>query len=368
MDHYSHADRTALPRAISLLLGSCGCHILRLRPRGRVRGPAEWDRCRGRRGIELEDKTAYCAFEPGSRLDLDPHGNVSYSRAVPAGSRWRRVPVTPVSPPALSSVSLGTWEAGCGGVAPEAPLPAGFRVCRLADGPPPSAKFRVAVDGPGGIGARTVSRPIGQLRAGTMQIPRSSFENPLPRYPTDIGKDVLPIIESYEDGMCLEQLYGLGEVDDVYEYRWNSTLDELAGFVSGLNASRPRALRLDTVFVNLGVYMPLFGNDRRTEVCSKGYPFYDGSLLYQNMSVLDGIAFLYHLNAPPDGAWAISSAQAPVFVHGTSSINCTEDSIELSRQCGIVEPPPGAPGCPWGVRFGVARDLDMDNVWPDDGE
>lgn len=108
----------------------------------------------------------------------------------------------------------------------------------------------------------------------------------------------------------------------MYSYRWNSTLGGLAEFVSALNAARPRALRLDTVLVNLGMYMVIFGNDRRTAIWSMWYPFYSGGLRYSNMSILDGVAFL-HPWIPHDAAYALSSAQGSVFAHGPSRISCT---------------------------------------------
>ena len=151
-------------------------------------------------------------------------------------------------------------------------------------------------------------------------------------------------------------------------YRWNSALDGLAAFVEGLNASRPRALCLDRVIVNYGMCLTLFGNDRRTDSWAIGYPFYDGRLLYRNMSVLGGIAFLHHPGVPHDGAYALSSAQGPVFAHGPSRIDCTDGEIAVSRHCGIVDPPRGLPECPWGVRFGTRKDRDAGNEWPEDSE
>lgn len=191
-----------------------------------------------------------------------------------------------------------------------------------------------------------------------MEFPRDAFENGLPPFPNDIVRDLGPTMAEHEDEMCLEHLRGLGTVDETYAYRWDSTLDGLARFVEGLNVPRPRALRLDMVIVNLGMYMTLFANDRRTPGWNVGYPFYDGHLRYKNMSVLDGIAFLHHSGVPHDGAYALSSGQGPVFAHGPSTIDCTSDEIVVTRRCGVIAPPPGLPECPWGVRFGAERGED----------
>jgi len=56
---------------------------------------------------------------------------------------------------------------------------------------------------------------------------------------------------------------------------------------------------------------------------------------------------------PPDAAYAPSSAQDPVFAHGTSSIHGTGDGIVATRHCEVAGLPRGLPGCPWGARFGV---------------
>ena len=373
MDHYSSDDRAALARAVAQLLGHCGCHF---NPAFRGRGPPQRPPgCNpGPDAIRLclPDGTTYCAFEPGSGLEVDSRGQVRHYRSVLTDRLGHRTPLQRAAAvnaaPVRQSSQLGTSPMAAGAKAPKAPLPAAFRVCRVIGDHPRSVKFGVPARAGGRIVARTGWKGMGELPAGTMEFPRRDFESSLPPSPKDIERDLGPTIEAYEDGMCLGRLQELGAVDDEYVYRWNSALDGLAAFVEGLNASRPRALRLDRVIVNCGMYLTLFGNDRRTDSWAIGYPFYDGRLLYRNMSVLDGIAFLHHPGVPHDGAYALSSAQGPVFAHGPSRIDCTDGEIAVSRHCGIVDPPRGLPECPWGVRFGARKDRDADNEWPEDSE
>ena len=367
MDHYSHADRTALARAVGRLLAHCDCHGRA--PPGQ-NGPAACRPARDSARLRLGDRTTYCALEPGSGLRVGPTGRVEYYRTVQPARRGAcamrlAVPASAFQAPGASQIDVDPVTARPRGDAPSAPLPAAFRVCRLDGEEPKRIRFHVAADGPDGIAAVAEESEARQPRAGRAKIARRELlGRPLPR-PGGPGGALESIAGEYEDGLCLDRLEKLDRVEDTYEYRWNSTLGELARFVSGLNADRPRALRLDRVIVNYGMYLALFGNDCRTPGWSRGYPFYDGRLLYQNMSVLDGIAFLHHPDVPHDGAYALSSAQGPVFVHGTSYIESSGDGIGIGRRCGLVEPPRGAPGCPWGARFGVEREHDADEEWPD---
>jgi len=350
MDHYSHADRTALTRVVRRLLEHCDCY-----GRSAVRDadddslPTECLPGAGTRRIRLGDGTTYCAFEVGSGVEVGPDGRAAYHRAAPGQPDGGEGPQarTAVLPRGMSQVSIGRLADSREGDPPEAPLPAAFRVHRLLDGSRPGVPFSVPTGEPDG--ARTETVPIGQVPVGTSRSTRASFVGTLPSYTEDMGL----MIEHYEDAMCLERLERLEPAGGTYTCRQNSTLGELARFLSRINEARPRALRLDRVVLNYGMFLVLFGNDRRTPSWTAGYPFYDGSLLYRNMSVLDGIAFLEHPRVPHDAAYALSSAQGPVFVHGPSAVRCTEDALESSRQCKVVDPPEGAPGCPWGVRLEV---------------
>ncbi|MDD9813976.1 MAG: hypothetical protein OXU37_06925 [Thaumarchaeota archaeon] len=360
MDHYSSEDRTALARAVGRLLGHCDCHAeADYRPSGTPRraggcGPGtETSRfCPG-------DGTTYCAFEAGSGIVVTPAGTVRCHRLHPARQRAWGSSLDHAAPGKAAPVPGLEWQdpaaTSHAGDAPEAPLPAAFRVCRVEGTRLPSVTFGVSMRDGDGIGAETRARAMGALPAKTIKFPRDAFENGLPPFPTDIERDLGPTVAEHEDDMCFGLLHGLTTADGMYTYRWNSTLDSLARFVEGLNAPRPSELRLDTVIVNFGMYMTLFGNDRRTPGWTAGYPFYDGQLRYKNMSVLDGIVFLYHPEVPHDCAYALSSVQGPVFAHGPSVIDCTSDEIAVTRHCGVVEPPRGLPECPWGVGFGAAR-------------
>jgi len=350
MDHYSHADRTALTRAVRRLLEHCDCY-----GRSAIRGvdddslPTECRPGANTLRIRLGDGTTYCAFEAGSGVEVAADGRATYYRAVPGRPCGGEAPQAgaAVRPPGMSRVSIGRLADSRESDPPDAPLPAAFRVHRLLNGSRPDVRFAVPTGELGG--ARTEAAPVDQVPVGTSRSPRTSFVGTLPSYTEDMGL----MIEHYEDAMCLERLERLEAAGGTYTCRQNSTLGELARFLSGINDARPRALRLDRVVVNYGMYMVLFGNDRRTPSWTAGYPFYDGSLLYRNMSILDGIAFLEHPRIPPDTAYALSSAQGPVFVHGPSAVRCTEDVLESSRQCKVVDPPEGEPGCPWGVKIEV---------------
>lgn len=359
MDHYSHADRTALTRAVRRLLEHCDCY-----GRSAVRGvdddslPTECCPGEGTRRIRLDDGTTYCAFEAGSGVEVAPDGRATYYKAAPGHPSDGEAPQdgAAVRPRGMSRVSIGRLADSREQDPPEAPLPAAFRVHRLLGGSRPDVPFAVPTGEPGGAGTEAV--PVGQVPIGTARSPRTAFVGTLPSYTEDMGI----MIEHYEDSMCLERLEGLDDIGKAYTCRQDSTLGELARFLSGLNAARPRALRLDRVVLNYGMFLVLFGNDRRTPSWTAGYPFYDGRLLYRNMSVLDGIAFLEHPRVPHDAAYALSSSQGPVFVHGPSAVRCTEDALESSRQCKVIDPPEAERGCPWGVRLGVDMGYEIGDV------
>lgn len=373
MDRYSSADRGALARAFGGLLGHCDCYAeADYRPSGTPRraGCAQGS---STRRLYCDDGTTYCAFEEGSGFAVDSHGAVECQRQFLVRQLEKTVPIERAAPKNPVSVTCPTWQdpgpatAKNAGDAPEAPLPAAFRVCRVRGSRPPKARFDVPVKRPGEIEVETRWEEIGPLAAKTLKFPRDALENYQLEYPNGIAHELGPAIDDHEDEVCLEQLCKLETIGEEYTYAWDSTLDGLAEFVSRLNAARPRELRLDTVLVNYGMYLTLFGNDRRTPSWAVGYPFYDGSLLYKNMSVLGETAFLHHPEIPHDCAYALSSAQGPVFAHGPSAVECTRDEIVVKRHCGVVEPPRGLPECPWGVGFGVVRGGGTDGERPGGG-
>ena len=370
MNRYSHADRTALTGAARRLLGHCDCYgksaVQEIGGPGIPAGCAMGmtpDTMR----ICLNDGTTYCAFEPGARIEVSPTGQARHYRA-PPGGRFGGDMVPPENAPVeavdISGMARADPEpagAGLEGTPPEAPLPAAFRMHRLARGKAAKVQFDVPAGGPGEAGARVVRRDVGELPVGHTSRARSSFEGTLPSY----ARDLEFVIEKYEDDMCLAQLEGLGEAGETYTCRGNSTLGELAGFVSRLNSGRPRMLHFDTVLVNYGMYLTLFGNDTRTPSWAMGYPLDGDERPYRNMTTLGGITFLHHPRIPSDAGFALSSRQGPVFVHGPSSIRCTEEAIVTRRQCGIAKPPLGTQKCPWGVRFGAEMNYGADGAMPD---
>lgn len=360
MDRYSHADRTALTRAVGGLLAHCDCYGAGMRQLSAGTGIPRCSPGTDTLRIQLDDGTTFCAFEPDSGIEVSPTGKVACYRGRGAQKVIVRVSHLP-------ELNADPASAGHGMSAPEAPLPAGFRLHRLSGLKRQFVRFRIPARGQGRACTEAKDVEVGRLPAGSLEISRNDFEGTAPSYPMNIGSDLEPIIGEHEDEMCLALLRGLGEADGEYVYRWDSTLDGLVEFVSGLNASRPRGLRLDTVFVNYGMYLTLFGNDLRTPSWSRGYPSYGGEPRYTNMTVLSRIAFLHHPEVPHDGAYAVSSGQGPVFVHGPSRIDCTDDTVEVTRHCDVVEPPKHAE-IPWGVKFGVKRDDGEDGAWPDGGE
>lgn len=371
-ERYSSADREGLARAVGRLLGFCDCYAgARRRRGGQPPGPPAGRASPGTRRACLGDGMTYCAFEEGSGVEVTSLGQASFHRTTNAGQCRDGIPQRRAGPGRIVPVYGIEWPdsgpaaTGRSGDAPMAPLPAAFRTLRAGHTWSPGARFPVPPGGRGGACAEEVmtARPAA-LRTSLL---RAKFEQDIPVRPSDIERAIKSDIWAREDAMCLDRLFGLGEIGEKYAYGNGSTLEGLAGFVSRLNGARPLELCLDTVIVNLGMYMALFPGTDCAHSWDRGYPYYDGEPRYQNMYVLDGIAFLHHPRIPRGAAYALSSAQGPVFVHGPSSIHGTRDEIVVTRHCGIVEPPE-CPDVPWGVRFGAERDKGADNVRADEGE
>jgi len=154
----------------------------------------------------------------------------------------------------------------------------------------------------------------------------------------------------HEDGLCAKAVMRL-EGQSRFVCHHDSTLGDLEAFVGSLNRMRPKGLSLDTVLVNYGMYLVLFGNDPRTPDWTRGYPD------YRNMTVQGGIAFLHHESVPHGHGYALSREQGPAFVHGPTTVSCGEGEIVVERYCAMAEPPDaGIPEVPWGVRFDVAME------------
>jgi len=329
MNRYSHADRVALPTLARWLLGRWGAcqdgspdsgadyfleigsagraELYRTRPAGQCGTGAFWHAGR------LVERTA-------AWLDLDPL----------ARARGRQAPL--------------------------APLPAAFRLCRDTKGRKPSAQFRVPVEGPGGIGTRIEARTAQRSPLVGMAFPPHGHVPGQAHCAFDADRDLGMPIGAFEDQMLLAQLDTLTGDGERYKLRPDSGLGSLAASMSRLNDRRPRRLPLDTALVGTHMGMTLLENQFGAGHWYAGCPFYGGRALYQNMAVLGGFVLLHHPGIPAGRAFAVSSEQAPVFVHGTSFLSCTDEGLAVIRRYGIIEPPRGTPECPWGVRLSVEGD------------
>lgn len=340
MNRYSHADRAAMAMAIRLLAGSCGCGVPE--PRGA---------CPSARRALSNGYSACHAHGAGASLVLGPTGRVEYRRTRPEGS------------PATERVALERYEAQIDldamalrrrGGPPSAPLPAAFRTSRVMEVGAPRVPFRVPVESPGGIGTRIVGKQVERLPLLGIRIRQHALEHDHCRL--DVDRDLGRPIREHEDQIVLAQLETLAWSGGTYELRPGSSLDGLAGLVWRLNGRRPSRLPLDTVITGTHMGMTLLENQFGGNHWHAGCPFYDGMPLYLNMAVLDGLALLHHPGIPHGSAFAVSSAQAPVFLHGPTYVSCADGALKVVRRYGIVEPPRGEPWCPWGVRIGVRGD------------
>ena len=254
----------------------------------------------------------------------------------------------------------GAWRGDP--AAPLAPLPAAFRQFQ-AVGRPSCVEFHVLAQGPDGPYARTEYRSTdqaGMRRGVTRRIPSGDGSVPPS---TSAGHGAEPAIETHENLPCLEQLSGLGSAGKIYEHEPHFTLADLGGFVTDLNKTRPSKLHFDTVILNTDMHDSLFKAYRGMPKPSYSCTSLGIRRPYQNMIDVTGVAkFLLHPCIPRGYAYAMSSMQAPVFVHGSSITKHTPDGLVITRECGFVDPPQGAPGCPWGVRFGVRVIRDVDDA------
>jgi len=137
---------------------------------------------------------------------------------------------------------------------------------------------------------------------------------------------------------------------------YDSTLEDLEAFIRRLNRGRPGGLALDTVLVNYGMYLVLFGNDPRLQGWTKGYPD------YCNMTCQGGVTFFHYGATPQEYGYALSREQGPVFIHGPTTVSCSEDEAAVERYCAMAAPPDsGVPEVPWGVRFNVVMEWKRSN-------
>ncbi len=347
-DHYSYADQTSMSRAVSLLFERCDCHreaqFSDTVPPTCPQGP------NSRRF--LVDSVPYCAFEPGSTVETGPDGKIAYSRATSVhqtGSQGQAM--LQLDSCLLDSPNLPQLPServmDPDGHAPSAPLAAGFRVQRTCLDRQEYAEFQVPSRNNGTI-------TCDQTRKSITHVPRFAFRDKLSTFLRrgvyDFHDNMDNNIWWREDALCVEQLSTL-DGQETFDCHWDSTLADLELFIGKLNRSRPPELQLDTVFVNYGLYIVLFGRDPRTLDWSEGYPE------YRNMVRLNGITFLHSSSLPHYCSFATSSAQGPVFVHGPSILRCTDSTIDVERYCALIAPPTSSvPSVPWGVRFNVTME------------
>lgn len=362
-DRYTHADRDALPRLVSRLLEHCDCHSRTARVAGC--GPV-WPAGRHPRGrtrrIGLESGATYYAFEPRSRLVLSPHGDVVYSAENTVDSEGRGAFCRPVFLPDLACVDIEPWEPGQDGRPPRVPLPAGFRACRVHEGSQEPATFLVPAGGGSAAGVEKVQRRVpvpGPVRVAS--VPRAEFEGRAGPRLHGVARYLERKIARFEDEMCLGRLRRLGTAGE-YVHTWGSTLGDLGEFVSSLNASRSPGLCLDTVLVNSETHDILSKDLRMGHGWRGSRPPHGGDAHCPNAAILGGVTFLQHRGIPHGVAFAVASAQAPVFVHGPTVLSCTEDSLEAFRHCGLEDPPTDSTGCPWGYRIRTVWDKSQNNV------
>lgn len=347
MEHYSHADRAASTAMVRWLLERCGCSSPAFRDSPPGAGHAFWIGRAAR-------------YEPGagSGLVLGPTGRVEYFHTWLEGR------------PAAGRVVTGRYETqldldamACRreGNPPSAPLPAAFRVCRVAEEGAPHVPFRVPVASPGGIGTRIAKRQVERLPLLGIRIRQHALEHD--HCALDVDRDLGRPIGAHEDQIVLAQLETLAWSGETYELQPDSALDGLAELVLRLNGCRPSRLPIDTVITGTHMGMTLLENQFGGNHWRAGCPFYGGLPLYLNMAILDGLAILHHPGIPHGSAFAVSSAQAPVFLHGPTYASCVDGALEVVRRYGIVEPPREEPWCPWGVRIGVTGDRGADWVY-----
>lgn len=338
MDRYSHAGRDALPRAIRQARGGW--------PSGLWHGPAP-----GYTGL-LPDGGRAGAPGEGSGIEVGPEGQAVQHRVrwmanhLWAHGLWR---VAPYALLERGASRLGPGPAGAG-TAPVAPLRAAFRLCGAAGGPRETIRLHVPARGGGGLGSRPARGRAGAPPAGRVAVPMRELGRLAPSH-TGEGLGAAPM---REDAVCLERLARLRRIRKACARRRGGTLYGLAGFVCGPDDARPGMLRLGTVIVGHSACAALFPGTS-SHAWSGGCPHYGGEPRCQNMCVLGGVAFLRHPGVPHGRAYAMSSARGPAFVHGDASMHFTGDGLGIYRGFGIADPPPGPPGCPWGVMFGAER-------------
>lgn len=365
MDHYSYADQTAPTAALDMLLSHCDCHVQpwchdEIEPDD----PTLCKMCPSTQRFRMSDGLTYCPFQPGAAIEIGPDGKIAYARS-PRGSndyergfyekrgsgrQFGESPHWPQLPKDRNPMASD-------GYAPEAPLPAAFRVVRVGHCEPPAIRFQIPVRNGNGIGVDSTTRPCPGLIPFRVPVQRTDFTEHMSTYRQDMARN----LALHEDRLCDEQV-GTLKGEQTFVCHYDSTLEDLEVFVRGLNYGRPKGLLLDTVLVNYGMYLVLFGNDPRTQDWAKGYPD------YRNMTLQGGINFLHSEAVLAEFGYAMSREQGPVFIHGPTTVSCNESEVEVARHCAVAVPPDtGVPEVPWGVRFNVTMEWKKGKGVDDEG-
>lgn len=225
-------------------------------------------------------------------------------------------------------------------------IPSAFRAVRVAHGKPPTIRFQTPMRNGGRVGTSSTTLTCPDLAIFKFPVPRTDFTEPMSAYMQDMKDD----LARHEDMLCHDKVDALGG-EQTFVCHYDSTLEDLAAFIRGLNRGRPDGLALDTVFVNYGMYLVLFGNDPRLQDWTKGHPD------YRNMTRQGGVTFFHYGATPQEYGYAMSREQGPVFVHGPTTVSCGEDEVAVERYCAVAAPPDsGVPEVPWGVRFNVVME------------
>ena len=270
---------------------------------------------------------------------LSPHGSADYGAEYHEKRAAGRLvalepPLGRISPESLAM-------AGPEG-RPDALLHAGFRTLHACHGRPGHLEFTVPSGGPGGTSRERVPLDLSRERPPRLHMgaTKGSFDACV-YLEGEMEMNMWP----WEDRLCLDALGSLGGGHE-FCYGPQSTLDTLAGFVRDLNSGRPGAIHFDTVFMDIGMHMRLFGQDRRT------YGRLGDPSAYENLVQMRGMTFLHPKGMQATDAFVTSSSQGPIFVNGPHTTRCTSSGLDVTHHCALVGPPgQGDPDLPWGVRI-----------------
>ncbi|MDD9809601.1 MAG: hypothetical protein OXU25_07265 [Thaumarchaeota archaeon] len=334
MERHSPANRWIVLEAIRRLSAGCPCAM---QPWSPARPPTA--------------HAGHCPFRAGSAMEVRPNGHVGYALSPPGSADYgagyyeklgagRRA--TPMPP--LGRISP-EFPAAAG---PEerrvVPPQAGFRTLHAGYGRPTRLEFAVPSGEPGGTSRGHALLDFSRERPPGPHMGRLEANLDACGY---LASEMELTIWPQEDALCFGALDTLGEGPE-FCYDSQSTLDTLAKFVWSMNAKRPRALHFDTVFMDHGMYLHLFGQDGRTNQGIRG------ALAYENLVRLWGITFLCPEGMPFTESFVTSSRQGPIFANGPHTTACDGGGISVEHHCAMIMPPgQGDLEIPWGARIGT---------------